>query len=64
MKRFSPIISGEEYRRVERLVKAGVAKRLAQLVREAVAEYVERLNAGKPLNLQDVPLEEALCIRG
>jgi hypothetical protein len=59
MKRLSAVVQDEEYRRVERLVKAGAAGSMAQLVREAVAQYVDRLDAGGLLNLEDVPLEQA-----
>jgi len=59
MKRLSAVVSDKEYERVERLVKAGAARSVAQLVREAVAEYTEKLKAGKLLNLRDVPLEQA-----
>ncbi|MFQ6094771.1 MAG: ribbon-helix-helix protein, CopG family [Candidatus Bathyarchaeia archaeon] len=59
MKRLSAVVSDEEYRRVERLVKAGAARSIAQLVREAVAEYIDKLNAGKLVNLREVPLEQA-----
>ncbi len=58
MKRLSAVVSDEEYRRVERLAKAGAANSIAQLVREAMAEHVERLSAGKLLNLRPVPLEK------
>ena len=59
MRRLSAVVSDEEYGRVERLVKAGAARSVAQLVREAVAEYVDKLDAGKLLNLRDVPLGQA-----
>jgi len=59
MKRLSAVVPDEEYGRVERLVKAGAAGSVAQLVREAVAEYVDKLGAGKLLNLRDIPLEQA-----
>jgi len=59
MKRLSAVVSDKEYERVEKLVKAGAARSVAQLVREAVAEYVEKLKAGKLLNLRDVPIEQA-----
>jgi len=59
MKRLSAVVPDEEYRRVERLVKAGAARSVAQLVREAVAEYVDKLDAGKLLNLREFPLEQA-----
>lgn len=59
MKRLSAVVSDEEYRRVETLVKAGAAESIAQMVREAVAEYVNKLDAGKLLNLRTIPLEQA-----
>ena len=59
MKRLSAVVPDEEYRRVERLVKAGAAVSIAQLVRDAVTEYFDKLDAGKLLNLKDVPLEQA-----
>jgi len=59
VKRLSAVVSDEEYRRVERLVKADVADSVAQLVRQAVAEYIDKLDAGKLLSLRTVPLEEA-----
>jgi len=59
VKRLSAVVSDEEYRRVERLAKAGAAGSIAQLVREAVAEYVDKLHAGKLLNLRSVPFEQA-----
>jgi len=37
VKRLSAVVSDEEYKRVERLVRAGAAGSVAQLVREAVA---------------------------
>ena len=59
VKRLSAVVSDEEYGRVERLVKAGAARSIAQLVREAVAEHIDKLDAGKLLNLRTVPLEQA-----
>jgi len=59
MKRLSAVVSDEEYKRVERLVKAGVAKSVAQLVRHAVMEYAEKLGSSKLLSFCDVPLEQA-----
>jgi hypothetical protein len=59
VKRLSAVVSDEDYRRVEKLVKAGAAASIAQLVRDAVDEYVDKLDAGKLLNLRTVPLEQA-----
>jgi len=59
MKRFSAVVSDEEYRRAERLVGAGAAGSIAELVRRAVKAYAEGLGAGKLLNLREIPLEQA-----
>jgi len=59
VKRLSAVVSDEEYRRVERLVRAGAARSIAELVREAVAEYVNKLEAGKLVILREIPIEEA-----
>ena len=59
MKRLSAVVPDEEYERVERLVRAGMAESVGQLVREAVAKYIDKLNAGKLLNLRTVTPEQA-----
>ncbi len=59
MKRLSAVVPNDEYDRVERLVRAGAARSVAQLVREAVADYVNKLDAGRLINLRDVTLEQA-----
>ena len=59
VKRLSAVVSDEDYRRVEKLVKAGAAASIAQIVRDAVDEYADKLDAGKLLNLRTVPLEQA-----
>jgi len=59
VKRLSAVVSDDDYRHVDKLVKAGLAKSVAQLVREAVAEYIDKKGAGKLLNLRTVPLEQA-----
>jgi len=59
LKRLSAVVTDEEYRRVERLVKAGMAESVAQLVREAVADYIDKMDAGKLLNLRTVTPEQA-----
>ena len=59
VKRLSAVVSDEEYRRVERLVRAGAARSIAELVREAVAEYINKLEAGKLVILREIPMEEA-----
>lgn len=59
MKRLSAVVSDEEYARIERLVRAGAAKSVAQLVRQAVREYAEKLGSTKLLTLRDIPPEQA-----
>ena len=59
MKRLSAVVSAEEYKRVEKLVRAGAASSVAGLVRDAVAEYIDRLDAGKLLSLRAIPIEQA-----
>jgi len=56
MRRLSAVVSDEEFRRVEKLVRAGAAKSIAQLVRQAVTEYAEKLGSAKLLNLREVPM--------
>ncbi len=58
MKRLSAVVLDQEYDRVEKLVKAGAAKSVAQLVRQAVREYAEKLQSGKLLALREVPLQQ------
>ena len=59
VKRLSAVVSDEEYRRVERLFRAGAARSIAELVREAAAEYINKLEAGKLTVLREIPMEEA-----
>lgn len=59
MKRLSALVSDEEYARVEKLVRAGAAKSVAGLVRQAVGEYTERLHSGRLLILREMPLQQA-----
>jgi len=59
VKRLSAVVSDDDYRHVERLVKAGLSQSVAQLVREAIAEYIDKMDAGRLLNLRTVPLEQA-----
>lgn len=59
MKRLSAVVSDKEYNRIEKLVNAGAAKSVAQLVRVAVGEYAERLGSGKLVILREVPRELA-----
>ena len=59
MKRLSAVVPDEEYNRIEKLVKAGAARSVAQLVRQAVSEYAEKLQSGKLLALREVPPQQA-----
>jgi hypothetical protein len=59
MARLSAVVSDQEYNRVQRLVRAGAAKSVAELVRLAVADYAAKSGAIKLLNLREVPLHEA-----
>jgi len=59
MKRLSALVSEEEYKRVRRLVGAGVAKSCAELVREAVRKYLEDLGSSKLLSFREISFTEA-----
>jgi len=52
-------VTEEEYRRVMRLVRAGAARSIAELVRLAVTEYASKSGFTKLVNLRDVPMPEA-----
>jgi hypothetical protein len=52
-------VTDEEYRRVERLVRAGAARSIAGLVRLAVGEYMRKAGASKLMTLREVPISEA-----
>jgi len=55
----SAVVTDDEYGRVDRLVRAGAAESIAELVRLAVKEYLTRAGVNKLLTLRDVPLPEA-----
>lgn len=59
MRRLSAVVSEDEYRRVERLAKAGAAKSVAELVRQAVRRYMEELGASKLVTFRDVSIPQA-----
>jgi len=52
-------VTDEEYRRVERLVRAGAARSIADLVRLAVGEYTSKAGVRRLVNLREVPISEA-----
>ncbi len=43
MKRLSAVVPKREYERVEKLIRAGAAKSVADLVRQAVGKYMDEL---------------------
>jgi len=59
LRRLSAVVTDQEYRRVERFVRAGAARSVAELVRLAVDEYVRKAGVVKLVNLRDVPISEA-----
>jgi len=52
-------VTDEEYGRVERLVRAGGARSIADLVRLAVGEYTSKAGVRRLVNLREVPFSEA-----
>jgi hypothetical protein len=52
-------VTDEEYGRVERLVRAGAARSVANLVRLAVGDYMRKAGASKLTNLREVPMSKA-----
>ena len=59
MRRLSAVVTDEEYARVQRLVRAGAARSVANLIRLAVGEYMRKAGARKLMNLREVPISEA-----
>ena len=59
MPRLSAVVTDEEYRRVDRLVRAGAARSVAELVRVAVGDYMIRAGANKLLSLRETPIPAA-----
>jgi len=57
--RLSAVVTDQEYGRVQRLVRAGAARSIAELVRLAVDEYTRKAGALKLMNLREVPISEA-----
>jgi len=52
-------VTDEEYERVERLVRAGAARSIADLVRLAVGEYTSKAGLRRLVSLREVPISEA-----
>jgi hypothetical protein len=59
LRRLSAVVTDEEYGRVERLVRAGAARSVADLVRLAVGEYTSKAGVRRLVNLRELPISEA-----
>jgi hypothetical protein len=59
LRRLSAVVTDEEYGRVERLVRAGAARSIAGVVRQAVGEYTRKAGVSKLITLREVPISEA-----
>lgn len=59
LRRLSAVVTDEQYRRVDRLVRAGAARSIAELVRLAVGEYMSKAGVTRLMYLRDVPISEA-----
>ncbi len=59
MKRLSAAVTDEEYKRIDRFVRSGAAKSIAEFVRLAVEDYSRRSGVTKLLSLREVPLSQA-----
>lgn len=59
MKRLSAVVRGREYERVEKLVRAGAARSVADLVRQAVRKYMDELGSSKLVSFRDVSMAQA-----
>jgi len=59
LKRLSAVVPDDEYKRIERLVRAGAARSVAEFVRLAVSDYSSKTGAARLLNLREIPVSEA-----
>ena len=59
MKRLSAVIPEREYERVEKLVRAGTARSVAEFVRQAVRKYADELGSSKLIIFRDVSMAQA-----
>jgi len=53
------VIPEREYERVEKLVRAGTAKSVAEFVRQAVRKYMDELGSSKLVSFRDVSMAQA-----
>ena len=59
MARLSTVVTDQEYSRIQKLVRAGAADSVAELVRFAVRDYIAKSGAIRLLNLREVSVQEA-----
>jgi len=59
VKRLSAVIPEREYERVEKFVRAGAAKSVAEFVRQSVRKYVNELGSSKLVVFRDLSLVQA-----
>jgi len=59
MKRLSAVISEREYVRIEKLVRAGTAKSVAEFVRQAVRKHADELGSSSLVSFRDVSEAQA-----
>ena len=59
MKRLSAVVPEREYERVEKLIRVGAAKSVADLVRQAVGKYIDELGSSKLLSFRDISKVQA-----
>jgi Arc/MetJ-type ribon-helix-helix transcriptional regulator len=59
MKRLSAVIPEPEYVRIEKLVRAGTAKSVAEFVRQAVRKYADELGSSRLVSFRDVSAAQA-----
>lgn len=59
MPRLSAVVTDHEYSRIKKLVRAGGADSVAELVRLAVRHYAAKSGAIRLMNLREVSVQEA-----
>lgn len=59
MKRLSAVIPEPEYMRIEKLVRAGTAKSVAEFVRQAVRKYADELGSSRLVSFRDMSAAQA-----
>jgi Arc/MetJ-type ribon-helix-helix transcriptional regulator len=59
MKRLSAVIPEPEYVRIQKLVRAGTAKSVAEFVRQAVRKHADELGSSRLVSFRDVSAAQA-----